>query len=318
MYNIEMGLKKFLDNNKIFKLVCGAGNECCEDVEKLTALYSKAGAQFFDICAKPDILKSAKEGLKISGINENRFICVSVGMKGDPHISKAYINKSKCSECGACEVVCQNNAISGYKIDEKRCIGCGKCVKVCPINAIETKESELDLNEVLPELVSMGIDCIELHATSDIDSDIWEKWDAINRHFSGMVSICLDRLNLGNKQIKARLDKMLKSRKPYTTIIQADGIPMSGSDNTYKTTLQAVAMAEIIQDLELPVYILISGGTNGKTVQLANMCDLRYDGVAIGSYARKIVKPYINRADFYAKEVFEESLKLAKELVRTV
>ena len=35
---------------KAFKLVCGAGNEDAEEIEKLVALYSKAGCNFFDIC----------------------------------------------------------------------------------------------------------------------------------------------------------------------------------------------------------------------------------------------------------------------------
>ena len=164
----------------------------------------------------------------------------------------------------------------------------------------------------------MGIDCIELHATSEFDEDIWSKWDIINRCFGGMVSICIDRLNLGNKQVLSRLKKMLESREPYTTIIQADGIPMSGSDDTYKTTLQAVAMSEIIQDAKLPVYILLSGGTNSKTAKLARMCDIDYSGIAIGSYARKIVKRYTDLSNFYDKPVFEDALKIAKELVDEV
>ena len=108
---------------------------------------------------------------------------------------------------------------------------------------------------------------------------------------------------------------MLEKRNPYTTIIQADGIPMSGSEDNYKTTLQAVAMAEIIQDAEQPVYLLISGGTNSKTRKLAELCDIKYNGIAIGSYARKIVKEYITRTDFYDKTVFEGALRIAKNLV---
>ena len=108
---------------------------------------------------------------------------------------------------------------------------------------------------------------------------------------------------------------MIENRKPYTTIIQADGIPMSGSDDSYKTTLQAVAMAEIIQNSKLPCYILISGGTNSKTAELANLCGINYNGIAIGSYARKIVKQYISRDDFYKNWISEEALKFAENLV---
>ena len=63
---------------------------------------------------------------------------------------------------------------------------------------------------------------------------------------------------------------------------------MSGGDNTFNSTLQAVAMAHIVQPYG--TYILMSGGTNEKTAELAKMCSLKYNGISIGSYARKIVK----------------------------
>lgn len=305
-------------DKKIFKLVCGAGNECESDVERLTFLYSKAGAQMFDICAKPEILMAAKRGIEKSGTKKDRYICVSVGMKGDPHISKAKINKEKCKGCRDCERKCPNDAIYKFKIDEKKCIGCGKCYRSCVHNAIEMYDADIDLNVALPELINIGIDCIELHATSELDEDIWEKWDIINRCFDGVVSICIDRLNLGNKQVLERLREMLKSRKPYSTIIQADGIPMSGADDSYKTTLQAVAMAEIIQNAKLACYIMISGGTNSKTAELAKMCGINYSGIAIGSYARKIVKQYVSRDDYYKDWVYKEALKYAENLVNKI
>lgn len=302
-------------NNKVFKLVCGAGNECAQDVERLTALYSKAGAQVFDICAKPEILEAAKLGLEKSGISENRYICVSVGMKGDPHISKALINPEVCNKCGMCTQVCPNDAIIDSEVLKEKCIGCSLCAGVCLNSAISMYECDRDLNTVLPELVKMGIDCIELHATSEADDDVWDKWEIINSCFDGVLSICIDRLNLGNKQVLDRVKKLISSRKPYSTIIQADGIPMSGSDDSYKTTLQAVAMAEIIQNEDLPVYILISGGTNSKTARLADICDIDYGGIAIGSYARKIVKQYIYDDDFYKDNVFSKALEIAQNLV---
>lgn len=56
-------LKELLNTKKCFKLVCGAGNEDANEVEKLVALYSSAGCKFFDLSAKPQIVDSAKRGL---------------------------------------------------------------------------------------------------------------------------------------------------------------------------------------------------------------------------------------------------------------
>ncbi len=94
---------------------------------------------------------------------------------------------------------------------------------------------------------------------------------------------------------------------------------MSGGDDNYKSTLQAVATAEIVQNAKLPVYLVLSGGTNGKTTELAKMCEISYNGVAIGSYARKIVKRYIDRSDFWSNSyVVESALNIAKPLVDSV
>ena len=49
-------LKKLLDEKKCFKLVCGAGNEDIIEIEKLTTIYSLAGANFFDVCANPQVV----------------------------------------------------------------------------------------------------------------------------------------------------------------------------------------------------------------------------------------------------------------------
>ena len=45
-------LTDMFDKKQGFKLVCGAGNEDAIEVEKLVAIYSKAGCQFFDVSAK--------------------------------------------------------------------------------------------------------------------------------------------------------------------------------------------------------------------------------------------------------------------------
>ena len=306
-------LKDLLKLKKCFKLVCGAGNEDAEEVEKLVTLYSAAGCRFFDLCAKPEIVDAAKRGLK-SG-----YLCVSVGIKGDPHIQKAQINYQKCSNCHKCEEICPQKAIHNSKVKLQRCIGCGKCYSVCKHNAISFVSEEKDLKDVLPQLIEKGIDCIELHAMGEDDLETFEKWDYINSVYDGILSICTSRKHLSDEKMVNRIKKIISNRKDYTTIIQADGFPMSGSADDFKTTLQTVAAAEIIQNANLPVYLMLSGGTNSKTAELARQCGINYDGIAIGTYARKIVQKYIEHPDFLTnKIIFEEALKIAKNLVETV
>ena len=104
-------LKDLLDKKQCFKLVCGAGNEDAIEVERLVTIYSKAGCMFFDVCAKPEIVDAAKRGLRNAGIEKDRYLCVSVGIDGDPHITKAIIDSEKCVKCGVCKSVCPHDAI---------------------------------------------------------------------------------------------------------------------------------------------------------------------------------------------------------------
>ncbi len=301
-------MKELLENRCFFKLVCGAGNESAEDVRRLVKLYSDAGCEVFDLSANYEVIAAAQNA---------KYKCVSVGIKDDPHILKAQIN-SKCINCGNCIKVCSNDAIvlNPANIISKRCLGCKNCFSVCPVQAISLTSKEINLKETLPPIISAGIDCIELHATTEDEKETDKKWSIINQLYSGMLSICIDRLNLGNKQVITRIKRLIKNRAPYTTIIQTDGIPMSGTNDSYKTTLQAVAMAEIIQNENLPVYIVLSGGTNTKTLKLARLCGINYHGIAVGSYARKIVKEYITSPNFWIdKKLYNRALVIAKDFL---
>lgn len=308
-------LKELLEAGKCFKLVCGAGNEDALEVEKLVALYSKAGCKFFDVSAKPEIIDAAKKGLQ----GREGYICVSVGIKGDPHVRKAQIDYEKCAGCHKCEEICPQKTIKHCKVKTARCIGCGKCYTVCTHGAISFLSENKDLREVLPPLIEKGIDCIEFHVMGEDESGIYEKWDYINSVYDGLLSICTARGKLSEEKMISRIERMTAIRKPYTTIIQADGFPMSGGKDDYKTTLQAVATAEIVQNAKMPVYIMLSGGTNSRTAELAKLCDINYNGIAIGTFARKIVSRYIEREDFLKNDyIFNEALNIARSLVGTV
>ncbi len=308
-------IEDILKRGNVFKLVCGAGNEDLEEVENLVALYSKAGCEIFDLSANPDVVDAAKRGLAHAGNLQNRYLCVSVGIKGDPHVSKAVINDN-CKKCGKCEILCPQNAVKYFKVNSSKCIGCGRCVQACNAGAIKKRDMAKDLKEILPPIIKKGIDCIELHACGGNENDALEKWKDICTMFNGLKSLCIDRSKLGNDGVLKRVEKFCEKEK---IIVQADGYPMSGGQDDYKSTLQAVAMAEIIQNSKLPVYLLISGGTNSKSYELSKLCGVDVNGVAVGSFARKIVKNYISQKDFLQNEErFNKALEIAKNLVNTV
>ncbi|WP_442870851.1 4Fe-4S binding protein [Anaerotignum sp.] len=52
------------------------------------------------------------------------------------HITKVYIDPSKCVGCGACIIRCPVNAISMMtdwisSVNQEKCITCDRCVQIC-------------------------------------------------------------------------------------------------------------------------------------------------------------------------------------------
>lgn len=301
-------LTDLLDNKKYFKLVCGAGNEDANQVEKLVFVYTLAGAKGFDLSANPKIVSKAVEAISKAvdyALKLDRkiltppFITVSIGMKGDPHVRKAYMNEN-CVKCSACIFVCPTDAITEkLEIIEQKCIGCGACDTICSFNGISFYHKNKNLKSLLTKCKQAGAENIELHAAVPDKSTIEQEWQMVNQVITdNYVSMCLDRLHLSNFEIAERIknaEKIAGSR----LIIQADGVPMSGGKDDYNTTLQAVAMADIVNKSKLGVKILLSGGTNSQTVKLANMCAVGFHGVAIGTFARNIVKNQISVTNFW-------------------
>ena len=99
--------------------------------------------------------------------------------------------------------------------------------------------------------------------------------------------------------------------------MQADGTPMSGGRDDYNTTLHAIATADIVAKLNLPVHILLSGGTNSKSIELSKMSSVPTAGVSIGTFARYLIYEYINDPRFPDMEILKPAVKKAKELVST-
>lgn len=310
-------LKDLLEQKKCFKLICGAGNKHIDEVEKLVAIYSKAGCNFFDFAADERVLKAAQRGLDFAIPKDEQkdyHFCLSIGTKGDQHVQKARIDSEKCKRCEKCVKACPQRAINEYfKVVKDKCIGCLKCAKVCKHGAIEIYSEKKLIDLSTYKLINLA--CIELHASCTDELEVDEIWNELCENFDGMLSLCLGRKNLSDEQVLARVKRLVEKRAPYTTIIQADGVSMSGGDDDFETTRPAVEMGKLIQDANLPVYLLLSGGTNSKTAELAKLLGVDINGIAVGSYARKIVKKYIKNDDFWKnKTVFEKAVKVAEKL----
>lgn len=372
-------LKSILHIQKCFKTICGAGNEDRAHVKNLAFIYTLAGTTILDVSANADVVKSAIEGIDLAyeyapnlgvTIQTRPYIMVSIGMPGDHHVRKSYIDPMTCIGCSLCIPVCPTDAIPKdfiMKLDvfqnlggsfenedqskeiviKDLCIGCGKCSNICPKKeVISYRHNARELMTLLPKCMEAGAELFELHAAVGEDDITMEEWQLINKiNPYNYNSMCLDRLNLGNLRLEHRITEA-KRVGGDRVIIQADGYPMSGGENDYNTTLQAVSCADVInkkfnmkinKKRELDklgkqkisskkVYkpiddkdntpIILSGGTNTLSKDLADKVDVRINGVAIGTYARDVVEEYIMIDDFYKNnQAIKMAYDAAKQLV---
>jgi ferredoxin len=373
-------LKQLLNEEKCFKMICGAGNEDAPYVKKLALIYTLAGAKILDVSCNVKVIKHAMEGIDMAydlapslgvEIGIRPYIMASVGMPGDHHVRKSYIDPNKCVGCNLCIPVCPTEAIpKGFteKLDifkglggsfenedqskeivtKDLCIGCGKCSNICPKDdIISYRHNARELRKLLPLCMEAGAETFELHAAVGEDKVTMEEWALITEiNPDNYNSMCLDRLNLGNLNLEYRIDEAKKISKDKI-IVQADGYPMSGGENDFNTTLQAVACADVINKKfnmrvdkktaktgpgkakltskrayrpmghRTGVHIVLSGGTNALSKQLANQAGVRCSGIAIGTYARDIVEDFVSRKDFYTnKDIIKQAYKVANELVK--
>ncbi len=331
-------LKTLLSQSKYFKLVCGAGNEDAEEVRKLALIYTLAGANGFDVSATPKVVESCVQGINRAyelsdqlgvKIPNRPFVTVSVGMSGDHHVRKAKIVMDKCIECNLCIPACPTDAIPAQLVViPELCIGCGHCEAACPpkIAAIAYDHNDKSLRDILPQCLEAGAENIELHAAVPDDETILEEWKIVSEvNPNNFISMCLDRYHLSNFRLIERI-KAASEIAGDRLIIQADGVPMSGGSDDFNTTLQAIAIADVInKELKYnkkygkkykDVHLLLSGGTNSKTAEFSSMCNVHYSGLSIGTHARKIVKDFYKREDFDSNlENLRGAVKVASDLV---
>jgi hypothetical protein len=148
--------------------------------------------------------------------------------------------------------------------------------------------------------IPLDVDCIELHAAGVNENAVMERWNWLRENFNGLLSLCVSRNQLSDTQMLERV----RACKP--DIIQADGIAMSGKDDNFAATLQAIATAQILE--KQPAYLILSGGTNTKTAELAHLCGVKAHGVAVGSFARRVKG--VNEA----KYLIEENLRWLNDM----
>ncbi len=307
--------------NKWVKLICGASNEDIASIEDLCAIYAAAGVDYIDIAADPSVARAARNGInwsrKFFGNRPGLMISISDGK--DIHFRKAKFDPNKCpADCSRpCEKICPTSAIDINGVNESRCYGCGRCLTGCPLNLITEYEYGIPNKFLKDILVEIKPDAVEIHTEIDRQDSFKEICKIIK---DSDVELQKISVSCGLTQSNAQpidLAKVFWKRYEILEehraklIWQLDGRPMSG-DLASTTAKAAINLLEKMSGLLPPGLIQVAGGTNENTYKLIKDQNIP-DGIAFGSVARKLVKPFIDDAYKLNKKIYEipEKMTLA-------
>lgn len=317
-----------LQEKRFFKLVCGASLTDTKMIEDLSFIFTLAGAHVIDLAPTADVIFAAKRGVEKAlqfpdspALQLIPMLMASIQLDKDPHFRKVEVDYNTCDLCGACIKVCPTEA---FKIENRqfiysseRCYGCGICPSYCHVNALKMTDTKPTPKETLKEMISLGIKSIEFHFGENYQK-LNEIWDEIKDLIKGLdlLSFSIGSRLLNKKDIK-KAANLCYRLAGSGIILQCDGTPMSGGikhkgNNTDSPSLE---VAKIIQEENLPVYLQISGGTNQNSYMKAIETGLNINGVAIGSYGRKLLLPFLKNLNY---KNIEEAINLAKSLVNSV
>lgn len=323
MIQTKSHVAKALNQKQFFKLVCGASLTDTKMIEKLSFIFTLAGAHVIDLAPTADVIFAARKGVQKAIDHKPQaispLIMASIQLDKDPHFRKVEVDYNLCDLCGACIKVCPTEA---FKIESQRfnyfserCFGCGICPSYCHVDALKMIDTKPLPEETLSEMISLGVRSIEFHFGNNFYKiqEIWGDVKDLVKNLE-LVSFSIGSELLSDNDIRKAANLCYKLAGEGI-ILQCDGTPMSGSltglsKNGNNTDNSCLHVASIIEKERLPVYLQISGGTNENSYIKATNTGLNVHGVAIGSYARKLLMPYLT-----GKEDIEDALKIAKLLV---
>ncbi len=286
---------------KISKIILGAKNSDWESIKEIIKVYSLAGAKVFDLCADAELLAKARNLIVDLQLETPPKICASITLKNDIHAKKAKIVKGKCLLCGNCNQICPQKAIEDFVVKTKKCTGCRLCEKNCPNNAIDIFDFDSDFEEQF--IQAKTADFIEIH-TNGKDKNLLEVFEFLKENYKGEIGICISNNENDAEKIEI-IEKVKDIIAPKILIVQADGASISGFANDSTTTEKALLECAKYSAIN-GIKLIISGGTNAMTFPEAVKRGLKFDGVAWGSFARKIITDNQNK---------KIAIKQAKELI---
>ena len=193
---------------------------------------------------------------------------------------------------------------------------------IISIFSSELIKKDLNLFEkVLRSCQKEGADFFELHIDiSDLDI-IKDQLLLVKEVFNFKpISINISRDKLSNASI-VELIKIFRTNIQKDIIIEVDGSE-ENNNYDYNGTLQSISTADILQKQLLKkeiafrkIPIILSGGTNSVTSELAKECNVDFNGITFRDYARAHFDKFIKANSSLNDLKIKNYIKKIKNLI---
>ena len=269
-------LKNKLSENSFYKLDCYFDNYDINKITSLIYIYVIAGVSAIDLKLDLDSVIKAKEIISKAINKSNEF--------GKSIINSPFLIVS-----------CYSSNIVDMDIDE--------------------------FSKILISCESKGAEFFELHNDLQDITLIKDKLLVVKEVFTFKpISISISRDKLSNSSIVEQI-KYLRANIQKDIIIEVDGSEEENNDQ-YNATLQSISTADIIQKQLLKkeiafrkIPILLSGGTNSLTVELAEECNVHFNGITFSDYARKDFEEFLKSHSVDYDFEIKDYIKKIKNLI---
>jgi len=253
-------LNKSLNTCKFSKLDCGINNLEIEEIQSLIFIYSLAGFTALDISFDHFLVDNAKKAI-LEAKNKSKLFDEEI--KGEPLLF----------------ISCYSSFLYEHELSN-----------------IEKK---------LKKCCESGADFFEIHIDNFELELLREKIKLIKEYFpSKPISINLSRKKFSNANLLDFI-RELKLKIIKEIIIEVDGNENLNNSDPMNQTLQTISTADIInkqlikKDIKFrKLPILLAGGTNQKTSELAKLCNVSFNGITLCDYARKDLKNFLKKNNF--------------------
>ena len=325
-----------LEAKSFHKLIIGAALKDFELIENFSYIFTHAQANALDISAFPNSVIYAKKGIEKARYENpslsEPLLMISVNIGEDPHFRRIILNTENCTECLACIPSCPADAFyqsetKNFNYDIDLCYGCGNCLPDCHFAALDYEHWNSQSPSSLMSLIELGANAIEIHLNNDLKT-FQEFYKQVPKQFL-LESFCIGSEKMDQNDLENATSIIINAvinkhgyLKPF--IIQTDGIPLAGArwDKSANKDLISIKNAEIVinkinkdfSEFKNKIFVQLAGGITEHSLEKAFKESVQVNGVAIGSYARKIIHD-----SYYKENAFDTQAAIifARDLINT-